>query len=107
MSFFSSSGLEAWPTRKSNDLGVDGFAIHADGLIVVQCKRHAPYNRVGRPTVQQFKGVIEEHGALRGYVITTSTFTEEAKESAGMSDKIVLVDMECLVQWHNTAPVFT
>jgi hypothetical protein len=34
------------------------------------------------PTVRQFKGVIEEQNALRGYIITTSTFTEEAMESA-------------------------
>jgi HJR/Mrr/RecB family endonuclease len=107
MSFFSAAGLEAWATRKSNDFGADGFAIFPDGYVVVQCKRNSTDNKVGRPTVQQFKGVIEEQNALRGYVVTTSTFTEEAKESAGMSEKIVLVDMECLVQWHNTAPAFT
>jgi restriction system protein len=36
MSFFHRAGLEAWVTRKSNDFGVDGFAVHADGLVVVQ-----------------------------------------------------------------------
>lgn len=106
MSFFEVAGLEAWATRKSNDMGVDGFAVHNDGLLVVQCKRNAVDNKVGRPTIQQFKGVIEEHGALRGYVVTTSTFTEDAVGSAGMTDKIILIDMDLLVLWHTAAPAF-
>lgn len=106
MSFFANSGLEAWPTKASNDFGADGYAIHNDGLIVVQCKRNASENKVGSPTVQQFKGVIEEQGAFRGYIVTTSAFTENAKPSANMSDKVVLIDMDALVQWHNLAPAF-
>lgn len=106
MSFFDAAGLEAWATRKSNDLGADGFAIHPDGLIVVQCKRNAPENKVGHPTIQQFKGVIEEQGALRGYIVTTSLFTDEAMESARVSRKVVLVDMDVLVGWHTDAPTF-
>lgn len=106
MSFYASAGLEAWPTRKSNDFGVDGFAIHDEGLLVIQCKRNAADNRVGRPVIQQFKGVVEEQGAFRGYIVTTSGFTDEAKQSAAMSDKIELIDMDILVQWHRSAPTF-
>ncbi|WGS19274.1 MULTISPECIES: restriction endonuclease [unclassified Bradyrhizobium] len=106
MSFFDAAGFEAWATRASNDFGVDGFAIHPDGLIIVQCKRNSSAKRVGRPTIQQFKGVIEEQDALRGYLVSTSTFTEEARESAGLSEKIVLVDIEELVRWHAEAPTF-
>jgi Restriction endonuclease len=107
MSFFDAAGFVAWPTRKSNDLGVDGFAIHPDGLMIVQCKRNSTDNKVGRPTIRQFKGVIEEQNALRGYIVTTSTFTEEAIESAELSNKLVLVDMDSLVRWHVTAPTFS
>jgi restriction endonuclease Mrr len=106
MSFFHRAGLEAWATKKSNDLGADGFAVHPDGLIVVQCKRNASTNKVGRPTVQQFKGVVEDHNAYRGYVITTSTFTEEAAASAALTSKIVLVAMDDLVGWHAEPPTF-
>jgi len=106
MSFFDAAGFEAWATRKSNDFGVDGFAVHPDGLMIVQCKRNSIDNKVGRPTIQQFKGVIEEQSALRGYVVTTSTFTEEAMESAKLSERIVLVDMDFLVRWHAAAPTF-
>jgi restriction system protein len=106
MSFFDAAGFEAWATRKSNDFGVDGFAIHPEGLMIVQCKRNASDNKVGRPIIQQFKGVIEEQNALRGYVVTTSDFTDEATESASLSEKIVLVDMDNLVRWHAEAPAF-
>lgn len=106
MSFFHRAGLEAWATRKSNDFGVDGFAIHSDGLIIVQCKRNSTENKVGRPTIQQFKGVVEEQNAHRGYVITTSTFTEDAMRSAALTSKIVLVAIDDLVRWHAEPPLF-
>ncbi|MDM8568220.1 restriction endonuclease [Thiotrichales bacterium HSG1] len=100
MSFFQNNGMLAWVTKKSNDAGVDGFARHSNGLIIVQCKRYAPENSVGRPVVQQFKGVIEENEAWRGYIVTTSRFTNEAKESAAKNDKIFLINMDTLVKWH-------
>jgi restriction system protein len=106
MSFFQGAGLEAWATRKSNDFGVDGFAIHSDGLIIVQCKRNSPENKVGRPTIQQFKGVAEEQNAHRGYLVTSSTFTEDAITSAALATKIVLVAMDDLVGWHANPPTF-
>ena len=46
--------------------------------------------------MQQFKGVIEEQEATQGYIVTTSRFTREAQESAAMSPKIILGDIEQL-----------
>ncbi|MHC2253172.1 restriction system protein [Bradyrhizobium embrapense] len=106
MSFFQRAGLEAWATRKSNDFGVDGFAVHPDGLIIVQCKRNSAENKVGRPTVQQFKGVAEEQNAHRGFVITTSSFTEDAIRSAALTERIVLIAMDDLMRWHFEPPSF-
>jgi restriction system protein len=106
MSFFERAGLEAWAIRKSNDFGVDGFAIHPDGLIIVQCKRNSTENKVGRPTIQQFKGVAEEQGAHRGFIITTSNFTDDAIHSAALTDRIVLIAMDNLVRWHAEPPTF-
>ena len=100
MAFFQQTGWVAWVTKPSNDFGVDGFAKHPDGLIVVQCKRNALDNLVGRPVVQQFKGVVEENQAYRGYIVTTSGFTREAIESAKLNDKLVLVDKERLIDRH-------
>jgi len=104
MGFFQALGFMAWVTRKSNDYGVDGFARHPNGLLVTQCKRNAPENKVGGPVIRQFKGALEESGAFRGYVITTSSFTPDAVASAAMSDKIRLIDMDELVRWHSEAP---
>ena len=101
MAFFQDKGLFAWVTQKSNDAGVDGFARHPEGLIVVQCKRNAADNPVGRPVVQQFKGVVEENGAWRGYIVTTSSFTQSAVESAASSPRLRLVDMTQLLLWHH------
>ena len=100
MSFFNRDGYPVGITPRSNDYGVDGWVKHPNGLIIVQCKRYAESNKVSRPEVQQFKGVIEEQNALKGYFVTTSYFTEGAKESASQSRKIILVDIEQLVAWH-------
>jgi len=100
MSFFQDAGMLAWVTKKSNDAGVDGFARHSNGLILVQCKRHGPTNFIGRPVIQQQKGVIEENDAWRGYVVTTSRFTKDAIDSAKLSNKVFLIDMEMLTKWH-------
>ncbi|MFN3075865.1 MAG: restriction endonuclease [Alphaproteobacteria bacterium] len=104
--FFQGEGMRSWVTKKSNDLGVDGFATHPEGTIVIQCKRYSPENPVGRPAIQQLKGVIEEHGALKGYLVTTSRFSSEARTSAELSEKLVLVDMDELVLWHSRVPQF-
>lgn len=100
MSFFQKEGLISWVTKKSNDAGVDGFARHSSGLIIVQCKRNSIDNGVGRPIIQQFKGVIEENSAWRGYVVTTSYFTKEAIESASKNPNIILISLNELVDWH-------
>jgi hypothetical protein len=100
MQFFQDQGVFSWVTKRSNDLGVDGFARHQSGLIVVQCKRNSPDSPVGRPLIQQFKGVVEENQAWRGYIVTTSRFTEEAIESAKLNEKLVLIDLNGLVNWH-------
>lgn len=108
MSLFRGDSIElAWVTRATNDMGVDGFAkLRGGGVLVVQCKRYASDHPVGRPVVQQFKGVIEEQGATHGYFVTTSRFTADAVDSAAKSDRIGLVDMDRLVDWHKTVPDF-
>lgn len=102
MSFFQAAGLFAWVTKKSNDAGVDGFARHTSGLIVVQCKRNSEENGVGRPVVQQFKGVVEENSAWRGFIVTTSYFTREAVDSASKNSSVVLVGISELLEWHRS-----
>ena len=99
MSFFQAAGLMAWVTKKTGDGGVDGFARHSEGLIIVQCKRYTD-KPVGGPDVQQLWGTIEESQAWKGYFVTTTRFTVKAADTAGKTDKIVLVDLDHLVRWH-------
>ncbi|MEZ6127833.1 MAG: restriction endonuclease [Planctomycetaceae bacterium] len=105
MFLFQAEGYPAAVTLQSNDFGVDGFVTHPDGIVVVQCKRNSVDNPVGRPVVQQFKGVIEEQAAIRGYIVTTGRFTSEARSSAECSSRIILIDAEDLIVWHRTGKV--
>lgn len=59
-----------------------------------------------KATVQQFKGVSEEQEAYHGFIVTTSSFNEEAIHSAAMTEKIVLIAMDDLVRWHTEPPIF-
>ncbi len=105
MSFFEADGSPTGMTPRSNDFGVDGYVMHPDGVVIVQCKRYALDNAVGRPEVQQFKGVIEEQEAFHGYLVTTSRFTSEAIASAGKSARVSLVDGQVLLKWHQAGRV--
>lgn len=79
----------------SGDGGIDGvISLDRLGLekIYIQAKRWEQ-NTVGRPELQKFYGALSERQATKGVFITTSTFTNQAREFADrISDSIVLVD---------------
>lgn len=101
MSFFRDAGMISFVTRRSGDMGIDGVARHPAGAIVVQCKRYAVDNAVGRPDVQKFWGAVEQFRAWRGIFVTTSRFTAEAREAAAASNgKLDLAAMDDLLRWH-------
>jgi len=83
---------------RTGDEGIDGI-IKEDrlglDLIYVQAKRWE--NVVGRPEIQKFVGALAGQGAKKGVFITTSRFTNEAKEYQPKNEiKIVLIDGEQL-----------
>jgi len=87
---------------KSGDEGIDGM-IKEDKLgldvIYVQAKR---WNGtvVGRPEIQKFVGALAGQGARKGIFITTSKFSEQAKDYIPRNEtKIVLIDGEQLAQY--------
>ena len=85
---------------KTGDEGIDGI-INEDRLgldiIYLQAKRWDA--SVGRPEIQKFAGALLGKKAKKGIFITTSEFTKEAREFAGMIEsKIVLIDGEQLAQ---------
>ena len=79
------------------DEGVDGV-INQDSLglqrIYVQAKRYKTENTIGRPDLQKFVGALSGLGANGGVFITTSSFSNEAKEYANknISQRIILID---------------
>lgn len=86
----------------SGDGGVDGV-IDQDALgldqIYVQAKRYGQGNNVGRDTVQAFVGALHGVGASRGVFITTSTFTQHAREYAkNVPIRVILIDGQRLAE---------
>lgn len=90
-------------TPISHDNGVDGI-IPEDALgldkIYIQAKRYKEGNPVHKPEIQQFIGALTEQKASKGVFVTTSSFTQGAKDSANKaSSKIVLIDGFALAQY--------
>ncbi|PBB07198.1 restriction endonuclease [Kocuria sp. WRN011] len=85
----------------SGDGGVDGV-IDQDALgleqVYVQAKRYAEGNSIGRETIQAFIGALHGFGAGRGVFITTSTFTQNARDYAkSIQTRVILIDGKRLV----------
>lgn len=81
---------------RSGDGGVDGI-VNEDRLgldrIYVQAKRYAPGNPVGRPDVNGFVGSLVGLGATKGVFVTTSTFSQPARDFVKhLSQRVILID---------------
>ena len=86
---------------KSGDGGIDGI-IKEDRLgldiVYIQAKKWDG-NVIGRPEIQKFAGALQGQRARKGVFITTSTFTQHARDFVSRIDsKIVLIDGEQLAQ---------
>jgi len=85
---------------RSGDEGIDGM-IKGDklGLDVVYIQAKRWENPVSRPEIQKFAGALMGKKAKKGIFITTSGFSNDAKEYADkIESKIVLIDGETLAQ---------
>lgn len=85
---------------RSGDGGIDGI-IKEDRLgldfVYLQAKRWE--NTVGRPQIQQFAGALQGQRARKGVFLTTSTFSQAARDYVSHLDtKIVLIDGKTLAQ---------
>lgn len=80
---YGGSGLLAKAVGKSGDGGIDGI-IHQDKLgldvVYIQAKRYAPENKVQRAELQAFIGTLIGESAHKGVFVTTSDFTQGAKD---------------------------
>lgn len=86
---------------RSGDGGIDGI-IKQDRLgldnVYVQAKRYAADRTVGGGDVRNLAGALQMRKATKGVLITTSSFTKDAIETAKQIGTIVLVDGEQLAQ---------
>jgi restriction system protein len=92
---------DASEVGRSGDGGIDGI-IKEDRLgldvVYIQAKRW-DNTTVGRPKIQEFAGALQGQRARKGIFITTSTFSESAREYVSRIDsKVVLIDGETLAQ---------
>jgi len=84
----------------TGDGGVDGV-IDQDPLgldqVYVQAKRYAADNVVGREAIQAFVGALHGNQASKGIFITTSRFSQHARDyAAKVPSRLVLIDGERL-----------
>lgn len=87
VSLLERMGFRAEMTRASGDGGIDIVATLdkpvVGGRYLIQCKRFARDSLVGAPTVREFYGaLVADRGAVKGILITTSGFTDQAREFA-------------------------
>jgi restriction endonuclease Mrr len=93
---FENFGCTVEHTGKGGDGGIDLRVRGPNGKPgLVQCKQYAPDHPVGAPTVRNLRGAMAREGIDLGFLVTTSTFTQPAREEAEGSG-IYLFDAEKL-----------
>jgi restriction system protein len=99
------NGFDVTLTPETRDGGIDIIAVQKDVLggdllHLVECKRYAAANKVGIGIVQRLAGVVDQHRANRGLIVTTSSFTEDAEEvRRTMPYKLAFGPFADLSQW--------
>jgi len=84
---FAQAGFETRSQTHGADGGVDIWLYsihHADGdapVSIVQCKQWMRW-KVGVKEMRELRGVMAQHGIVRGQFVTTSDFTQDAREFA-------------------------
>lgn len=87
---------------RPNDEGIDGV-ITQDALgldtVYLQAKRYGADLVVGIKDIQAFIGALVGHGATKGVFVTTSHFSNQARQFAGRASqqRIILIDGEELM----------
>ena len=87
---FRNNGFDVELTPETRDGGIDIVAVQKNGfggdtLHLVECKRYLPDNKVGIGIVQRMLGVVEQHRATQGLIVTTSSFSSDALNCAKYS----------------------
>jgi hypothetical protein len=85
-SIYADLDYEVRLTKRTGDGGRDVIALsHKDYLtlkVLIECKRYARHRKVGVTQVRALFGVMEDEGATKALLATTSGFTPKAREFA-------------------------
>jgi restriction system protein len=101
---FADRGHEVTLTKKTRDGGYDIFARVKDAfsefIVLAECKRYSPENKVGVEVVRGLYGVVDINKANQGLIITSSFFTKDAQqEQLRIGNRIGLKDYNNLIEW--------
>jgi restriction system protein len=95
---FAKEGAEVKVTQASRDRGVDAVIFDPDpirgGKIIVQAKRYA--NTVDVSAVRDLCAVVKKEGAIKGILVTTSTYGGDAYQFANNEPVTLLNGAELL-----------
>jgi restriction system protein len=99
-----SQGCKVTLTKRTRDGGYDILGQYKSGpaelLFLAECKRYAPDNKVGVEVIRGLYGVTEVHSANFGLVITSSSFTKDAKEEkVRIGPRIQLKEYDDVRSW--------
>jgi restriction system protein len=94
---YKKQGYTAELTSRSNDAGRDIILYKGNEKYLVECKKYSKNNKVGRPELQKFFAAVIDDKANGGFFVTTSSFTQSAKEF-GNRNNIKLIDGESLAE---------
>jgi len=97
-------GCEVTLTKRTRDGGYDILGRTKAGAasltFVAECKRYAPHNRVGVEIIRGVYGVTELHRANYGLVVTSSSFSRDAKqETLRIGPRMQLAEYTDVCQW--------
>jgi len=106
---FRAKGYDIELGRGTKDGGVDirAFLRNDVGalLTLIQCKRHLAHNKVNVDVVRGLYGVVKRDDASCGMIVTTSTFTRDARsEQQRLEHRIHLADYTDLTKWLRDYP---
>lgn len=100
---FRKQGFDVILTQETRDGGSDIIATHDMGnipfMVLVECKKYGPNNKVGVSLVRSLLGVQTDQKANKAVLVTTSSFTRDAKIFAERQKHLItLVDCNELLK---------
>ena len=93
---FSKKGYHSFITSKTGDKGADIIADDGNESIAIQAKCYSFDNSVGVDSIKEVLWGMREYKCDRGIVVTSSSFTSSAIQSANKYDEIELWDYKKL-----------